>query len=82
MIAQCRAADIVISERRLPPDCAPRWLRLDRPVLARSGGVAIVFDGQTIRTVRGGGKHPWRIPPTLRPRPDPDHSDIAGKSFL
>ncbi|MFX8370074.1 hypothetical protein ABTL62_19660, partial [Acinetobacter baumannii] len=35
LIAACAEADIVISERRLPRRCAPRWLRLDRATLAR-----------------------------------------------
>ncbi|MEG8054147.1 hypothetical protein QP185_14450 [Sphingomonas aerolata] len=37
MVAACRRADIVISERGLPRDCTPRWLKLDRSMLARTG---------------------------------------------
>src|SRR3546814_17073051 len=41
LIRACTRADIVVSARRLPKACRPRWLRLDRPTLARTGGVAI-----------------------------------------
>ncbi|WP_404370613.1 ComEC/Rec2 family competence protein [Sphingomonas sp. MMS24-J45] len=60
LIAACRVADVVVSERRLPRGCSPRWLRLDRTVLARSGGVAISFASGSMRTVRhSGDAHPW-----------------------
>ncbi len=59
--ALCREVDIVISERRLPRTCAPRWLKLDRPVLARTGGVAVTLAAGQITTVRSpGDRHPWR----------------------
>ena len=67
MIAACGAADVVVSERRLPPGCTPRWLRLDRDTLAKTGGVAITFAGTRIRTVRGAGTHPWLAPLTVQP---------------
>jgi competence protein ComEC len=44
----CSLADIVVSDRRLPRGCDPRWLKLDRQALARSGGLAIYL-----------GKRPW-----------------------
>jgi competence protein ComEC len=37
----CADADIVVAERWLPKGCIPRWLKLDRAYLAKSGGVAI-----------------------------------------
>jgi len=67
MIAACRVADVVVSERRLPPGCAPRWLKLDRDMLMKTGGVAINFGDADIRTVRGKGKHPWLDPLTVQP---------------
>jgi len=68
LIAACRTADIVISERRLPYGCRPRWLRLDRPTLARTGGVAITLAHHGLTTVmKPGDRHPWRIPPPLEP---------------
>lgn len=66
LIAACGQADIVVSERRLPRGCKPRWLKLDRPVLARTGGVAISLGAGTITTVLNpGDRHPWRKPPTI-----------------
>lgn len=60
MIAACRSADIVVSDRRLPRGCTPRWLRLDRATLAQTGGVAVTLSTGTIRTVyRPGDEHPW-----------------------
>lgn len=67
----CRSADIVVSERFLPRTCRPRWLRLDRRTLARTGGVTITLGGTSIATVFGaeypglttvhrpGDEHPW-----------------------
>lgn len=73
MMRMCREADIIISERRLPRTCAPRWLRLDRQTLRQSGGVAIGFDPLRIVTVRSGSAHPWIDPPSVAPpwRPRP-----------
>ena len=67
MVASCQTADVVVSDRRLPPGCAPRWLRLDRDMLAKTGGVAINFADASVRTVRSGGSHPWLDPPTVQP---------------
>lgn len=61
MMAVCRSVDIVVSDRRLPPGCEPNWLKLDRAMLAKTGGVAITL-GKTpgVRTVRKqGARHPW-----------------------
>ncbi len=60
LIAACVGADVVVSERRLPVGCRPRWLRLDREVLARTGGVAVGLSGGWTATVRrAGDEHPW-----------------------
>ncbi len=60
----CKNVDIVVSDRRLPRSCKPRWLRLDRPVLARTGGVAITLSAGEVRTVyEPGDQHPWRNGP-------------------
>jgi len=65
----CARADIVISERRLPPGCKPRWLKADRTFLHRSGGIAVKFgplpkiDSVAERT----GRHPWvQLRPPVR----------------
>lgn len=56
----CAGVDIVISERWLPEACEPRWLKLDRARLARSGAVAIWFDPLKVQTVADAhGDHPW-----------------------
>jgi len=57
----CADADVVISDRRLPRGCIPRWLKLDRPALSRSGGVAIGFgDRPWVDSVADHlGEHPW-----------------------
>ncbi|MEO7654143.1 MAG: ComEC/Rec2 family competence protein [Sphingomicrobium sp.] len=61
-IQACAAADIVVSDRRLPGDCRPRWLKLDRPALEVTGGMA-VYLGETPRVASVAeqiGDHPWR----------------------
>ena len=68
LIAACASADVAISERRLPRGCTPRWLKLDAPVLKRTGGVAITLATGNVRTVRRpGDAHPWIVPPTIAP---------------
>ena len=60
-VAACANADIVIADRRLPRGCSPRWLKLDRQALARSGGLTIrLGNPPVIMTVADGvGQHPW-----------------------
>jgi competence protein ComEC len=57
----CAEADIAVSDRRLPRGCTPRWLKLDRSALARTGGVAIYLgDHPRIDTVSDRVRsHPW-----------------------
>ena len=57
----CAEADIAVSDRRLPRGCSPRWLKLDRSALARTGGVAIYLgDHPRVDTVSDRvGEHPW-----------------------
>jgi len=77
-IAACHGADVVVSERGLPKRCVPRWLKLDRRVLRRTGGVALTLGSGTVVTIlNAGDSHPWRDPPLLertaysfRPRHD------------
>lgn len=64
----CARADIVISERRLPRSCNPRWAKIDRPLLARTGGLSIDLEQGTIATVASGvGQHPWSVFRTPEP---------------
>jgi competence protein ComEC len=57
----CAEADIAVSDRRLPRGCVPRWLKLDRTALRRTGGVALYLGGTPrIETVAAEvGEHPW-----------------------
>jgi competence protein ComEC len=59
----CRAADIVVSDRRLPGSCRPRWLKADRGLLRRTGGLSIrLADPPVVRTVADRvGRHPWAM---------------------
>jgi competence protein ComEC len=59
----CATADIVVSDRRLPRGCSPRWLKLDRATLSRTGGVAIYLQSEPrIDTVAERvGAHPWAM---------------------
>ena len=63
----CAEADIVVSDRWLPRGCAPRWLKLDRKALEKTGGVAIYLGGEpwTATVADRVGRHPWR-PATFR----------------
>jgi competence protein ComEC len=65
MQSACAAADIVVSERRLPRTCRPRWLKADRDLLARTGGIAISFgERPRVTTVAAQvGDHPWARSP-------------------
>ncbi len=63
----CVAADIIISDRRLPRWCSPRWLKLDRAALERSGALTIhLATGRIVESNPRLGDHPWR--PRAAPR--------------
>jgi competence protein ComEC len=59
----CADTDIAVSDRRLPRGCTPRWLKLDRSALARTGGVAIYLGAHPrVDTVADRvGEHPWAM---------------------
>lgn len=60
LAAACRRADIVVSERRLPRSCQPRWIKADRALLARTGGLTIDLTASRVETVRKrSGSHVW-----------------------
>jgi competence protein ComEC len=61
LAAACAQSDIVVSDRRLPRTCVPRWLKADRPMLAQTGGLAIVLsDPPRMTTVaESQGEHGW-----------------------
>jgi competence protein ComEC len=61
----CAQADIAVSDRRLPRGCSPKWLKLDKPVLRGTGGIAIYLGrNPRIETVADQvGHHPWAVEP-------------------
>jgi competence protein ComEC len=61
MIDLCSRVDIMVSDRRLPKGCTPKWLKLDRPTLAKSGGVAIRFSPKPVVVAEPpfASDHPW-----------------------
>jgi competence protein ComEC len=71
--AACASADIVVSDRRLPRGCVPRWLKLDAAALGQTGGLAIYLSGKPhIDSVADHvGLHPWRQEPTQYRRISP-----------
>jgi competence protein ComEC len=70
LAAACERADIVIAPRYLPYSCHPRWIKADRRMLDRSGGLTIDLTKGEVRSVAGDqGQHGWWKPPANRPRP-------------
>lgn len=60
LAAACERADIVIADRRLPRSCVPRWLKADRRMLDRTGGLSIRLAGEEVTSVADGqGEHGW-----------------------
>ncbi len=58
----CALADIVVSDRRLPPWCRPRWFKADRVLLAQTGGIAVTLASRRVETVaESEGAHPWVV---------------------
>ena len=58
--AECAVADIVVSDRRLPDWCRPRWFKADRALLEKTGGIAVTLASGAVETVaEGEGAHPW-----------------------
>jgi competence protein ComEC len=59
---ECAAADIVVSDRRLPDWCRPRWFKADRALLAKTGGITVTLASGRLETVAEGlGSHPWAM---------------------
>ena len=56
----CAKADIVVAQRRLPRSCVPRWIKADRGMLSKSGGLAISLADRSVTTVaQTQGHHGW-----------------------
>lgn len=71
LAAACAEVDIVVSERFLPRSCRPRWLKADRRLLERSGGLSINLASERIISVaQSQGTHGWwKIAEVRRPYP-------------
>ncbi len=60
LAAACEKADIVVADRWLPASCKPKWLKADRNLLDRTGGLALNLDAETFQTVAElQGEHGW-----------------------
>ncbi|MFA7588157.1 MAG: metal-binding protein, partial [Novosphingobium sp.] len=67
LAAACERVDIVIAARRLPGSCRPAYLKADKRLLARTGGIGIDFsDGRISTVAQGQGDHGWSIGETFR----------------
>jgi len=60
MAAACRRVDIVVSDRRLPRSCAPKWMKADRNMLQQTGGLAFYLADNKVVSVHEKRAHtPW-----------------------
>ncbi|MGB7408670.1 MAG: ComEC/Rec2 family competence protein [Pontixanthobacter sp.] len=60
LAAACDMSDIVIADRYLPRSCQPKWLKADRRMLNRTGGLTIHLDNRNITSVaESQGEHGW-----------------------
>jgi competence protein ComEC len=60
LAAACGRSDIVVADRFLPRSCSPRWLKADRRLLERTGGLALNLGDERITSVaEGQGAHGW-----------------------
>lgn len=91
----CEVADVVVSDRSLPQSCRPKWLKLDKRQILKTGGLAISLDAPEIESVLSpGDDHPWRrtrqslnTDATVRPKapvrePGSAHSAAADRPGL
>jgi competence protein ComEC len=71
LISLCPKLDILVSERSLPPSCHPKWLKVDRDMLAKTGGLAITFYAEPIVETAKGDQtdHPWNVSQYRRSKP-------------
>lgn len=62
LVAACDRSDIVIADRYLPFSCRPKWLKADRNLLNKTGGLTIYLadDGsppwRKVRAITAGGR--------------------------
>jgi competence protein ComEC len=62
LTALCPRLDVILSDRKLPSGCTPRWLKLDPPALKATGALAITLGNPPRLEAATGGRsdHPWR----------------------
>ena len=69
LAAACDLSDVVIADRWLPRSCRPKWLKADRNLLDRTGGLAIDLErGHVVTVAEGQGEHGWWREKTRLPR--------------
>jgi competence protein ComEC len=63
LVSLCPRLDIIVSERRLPPKCQPKWIKADRDLLQKTGGLAITLGNMPyVETTKDGrDDHPWTV---------------------
>ncbi|WP_425334343.1 ComEC/Rec2 family competence protein [Pelagerythrobacter marensis] len=60
LAAACDRADVVVADRFLPRSCRPRWLKADRRLLERTGGLALYLDRpRMVSGAESQGEHGW-----------------------
>ncbi|WP_255551985.1 ComEC/Rec2 family competence protein [Erythrobacter crassostreae] len=60
LAAACERSDIVVADRFLPRSCSPRWLKADRGMLERTGGLSLDLTNQKVKSVASvQGQHGW-----------------------
>ncbi len=60
LAAACDRADIVVADRYLPRSCQPKWLKADRNLLERTGGLTINLSDESFDAVADSqGRHGW-----------------------
>ena len=81
MAAACAAADVVISDRWLPRECAGRWLTIERDSLAETGGLALYLGERpkAVATLKSGAEHPWRRPQQVSGNDEAVPTDAPGR---
>ncbi|QTD56081.1 ComEC/Rec2 family competence protein [Parasphingorhabdus cellanae] len=78
--AACSRADIVVSERRLPASCQPRWFKADRTLLQQVGGMTIDLESQQVKTTLSDtGRQAWTRFSDPEKRPN---AEKAGKNLI
>jgi competence protein ComEC len=80
LAAACDLSDIVIADRWLPRSCQPKWLKADRNLLDRTGGLAIDLEhGRVASVAEGQGEHGWWRVRERMPRAAPPLSPPASE---